>query len=229
MATLNFNCILLKLASKGFIPWDTLQSQDGLNLGDITFCPIQQTLHMQCISLDCLWRLIAEGTFMPPALEGTLELSGTTAILLIFQVEDQHEKITDVYVGLVVHCVKSRLYAPDKILDFGSDIEVNLQAACDTLKAGGDLGKRHTFCLFVNNYGGMMSVPTDQPYCLIYPMSYMKDVELDHFDTHNNSAGTCLCCCIFHTTLQHMNDNPHHHREYGGSQLILPYGVQYME
>ena len=41
MATLNFNHILLMLADQGSILWDTLQSQDGLNLGDIHFCPIQ--------------------------------------------------------------------------------------------------------------------------------------------------------------------------------------------
>ena len=96
---------------------------------------------------------------MPPVSEGTLELSRTTAILLIFQVDDQHEKITNVYVGLVVQHVESRLYTPDQILDFVSDIEVNLKAVHDALKAGGDPGKRRAFCLFVNNYGGTMSSP----------------------------------------------------------------------
>ena len=148
---------------------------------------------MQHISLDCLRRLIAEGAFMPPMSQGTLELSGTTAILLIFQADDQHEKITNVYIG-----IKSHFYAPDWILDSVSDIEVNLKAARDALKAGGDPGKRCTFCLFVNNYGGTMSIPTDLPYCLIYPTSYMKDVEPDHLNTCNNPAGThlrrCICC-----------------------------------
>ena len=123
---------------------------------------------------------------MPPTLEGTLELSGTTAILLIFQADDQHEKITDIYVGLMVHRIKSCPYAPDKILDFMSNIEVNLKVAHDALKAGGDPGKRCAFYLFVNNYGGAMSVPTDLPYCLIYATSYVKDVEPDHFNTCNN-------------------------------------------
>ena len=229
MAALKFNHILLKLASKDSIPRDTLQSRDGLNLGDIHFCPIQCTLCMQHMSRDCLQRLITEGTFIPPTSEGTLELSRTTAILLIFQADDQHEKITDIYVGLVVHRIESYLYAPDKILDFLSDIEVNLKVAHDALKAGGDLGKRRAFCLFVNNYGGTMSIPTDPPYCLIYPMSYVKDVEPDHFDTRNNPARTCLHCCICHTTLQHMKDNPCHCREYGRSHLILPHGAQYKE
>ena len=55
---------------------------------------------------------------MPPLSEGTLELSRTTAILLIFQADDQHEKITNVYVGFVVCHIESHLYAQDWILDF---------------------------------------------------------------------------------------------------------------
>ena len=171
MATLNFNWILLKLASKGSIPRDTLHSQDGLNLGDTCFCPIQCTLNMQCIFLDYLWKLITESAFMPSPAEGILKLSGMTAILLVLQADDQHEKITDVYIGLVVHCIESRLYAPEKISDFMSDIEVDLKVAHDTLKAGGDPGKRHAFCLFVNNYGGIMLVPTDPLIALFIPQA----------------------------------------------------------
>ena len=150
------------LVDQGSIPWDTLQNQDGLNLGDVRFCPMRQMLCMQRISLDHLWGLIAKGTFM---------LSGTTAILLVFQVDGRHERITDVYVGLVVHRVESHLYTPDQILDFVTDIEVDFKAVCNALKAGGNPSKRHAFCLFVSNYGGAMSIPTDPPYCLIYPMS----------------------------------------------------------
>ena len=157
------------LEDPGSIPQETLQSQDRLNLGDVHFCPIRRTLRMQCISLDHLWKLITEGAFMPPPpSEGTPQLSRTTTILLVFQADGQHERITDVYVGLMVCRVDSHLYTPDQILDFVRDIEGNLKTVLDTLKAGGDPGKRHTFCLFVSNYGGAMSFPTDPPYCLIY-------------------------------------------------------------
>ena len=63
-----------------------------------------------------------------------------------------------------------------------------------------------------------MSVPMDPPYCLIYPTSYMRDVDPDHFDTHNNLAGTHLHHCICHTMLQFANDDPNQHRKYSGSQ-----------
>ena len=208
MVVLNFNQILLMLANQCSIPWDIIQSQDGLNLGDIYFCPIRQTLHMQCISLDCLQRLIVKGAFIPQLLEDPPELSGTTAILLVFQTDGQHERITDVYVGLIVCRVESCLYTPDQILDFVKDIEVNLKAAHSALKAGGDPGKRCAFCLFISNYGGTMSIPMDLPYCLIYPMRYVWDIKLDHFDTHISPAETHLHCCLCRTTLQFTNDNP---------------------
>ena len=71
------------------------------------------------------------------------------------------------------------------------------------------------------------AVPTDLPYCLVYPTSYLKDVEPDHFDTCNNPAGTCLCCCICHAPLQFSNDEPKEHTNYARSCLILPRGAQY--
>ena len=161
---------------------------------------------------------------MPPQSKGPPEFSGMTAILLVFQADSKHEEITDIYVGLVVHRVESHLYAPDQILDFVKDIEVNLQTARDALKAGGNPGKRHTFCLFVNNFSDFMSIPTDPPYCLVYPTSYVKDVEPDHFDTRNNPVGThCICC----TTLQFSNDEPKECTNHAKSHLILPCGAQY--
>ena len=117
------------------------------------------------------------------------------------------------------------LYTLDQILDFVRYVEVDVKAAWDALQAGGNPGKRHTFCLFVSNYGGAMSIPTDLPYCLIYPTSYVRDVEPDHFDTYNNPVGTCLCCCICHTTLQYMNADPEQLRKYSRSCLILPTGL----
>ena len=100
---------------------------------------------------------------MPSMAEGTLKLSGMTAILLVFQADNQHEKITDVYIGLIVHRIESHLYAPEKILDFISNIEVDLKVVHDALKAGGDPGKRHTFCLFINNHRGIAGLSNLTP------------------------------------------------------------------
>ena len=97
----------------------------------------------------------------------------------------------------------------------------------DTLKAGGDPSKRCAFCLFVSNFGGTMSIPTDLPYCLVYPTSYIRDADLDHFDTHNNPVGMHLHCCVCHATLQYNNDEPKECTNYARSHLILPRGAQY--
>ena len=72
-----------------------------------------------------------------------------------------------------------------------------------------------------------MSVPTDPPYFLVYPTSYIKGIEPDHFDTHNSPVGMCLHCCVCCATLQFSNDDPKQRTKYVGSRLILPYRVQY--
>ena len=132
----------------------------------------------------------------------------TTAILLVFRADSQHKEITDVYVGLVVCQVESHLYNPDQILDFVKEIEIDLQVVCDVLNVGGDPGKRHAFFLFISNFGGTLAIPTDPPYCLVYPTCYVRDTDLDHFDTRNNPAGTHLHHCVFHTTLSSAMTNP---------------------
>ena len=158
---------------------------------------------------------------MPP------ELSGMTTILLVFQVDGGHEKITDVYVELVVCRVDSRLYSPSQIPDFIQDIEGDLRVARNTLKAGGDPGKRHACCLFVDNLSSIMSIPMDPPYCLVYPTSYVKGVKPDHFDTCNSPTGMCLHGCVCRATLQFSNDDPKLHTQYVERCLILPCGAQY--
>ena len=164
---------------------------------------------------------------MPPRSEEPPELSGTTAILLVFQADSQHEEITDVYMGLVVRRVESHLYTPDQILDFVKDIQVDPQAVWDALKARGNPGKRRAFCLFVSNFGGTMSIPTDPPSCPVYPTSYVRDADPDHFDTHNNPVGMDLRYCVCRTTLQFSNDEPKECTNYARSCLILPCGAQY--
>ena len=114
---------------------------------------------MQRISLDHLPKLIAEGAFMPPQSESPPELSGTTAILLVFQANSQHEEITDVYVGLIVHRVQSRLYTLDHIQDFVKDIEVDLQAARDVLRPEATLARGMPFASLSANSG----VPCPSP------------------------------------------------------------------
>ena len=151
---------------------------------------------MQRLSLDSLCTLLTEGVFAPPQSERTPKLSGMTTILLVLQADSRHEKITNVYVGLTVCRVDSHLYSPSQIHDFIKDIEGDLQAAHDALKARDDPSKRHAYCLFVEYLSGTMSVPTDPPYCLVYPTSYVKGIELYHFDTSTVPQGRD-CIIVF--------------------------------
>ena len=215
------------LKDGGTIPQDTLHSQDGINLGDIHFCPMLHTLHMQHISLNGLYTLLSEGTFVPPQSNMPPELSRTMAILLVFQADSEHKRIINVYVGLVVCRVDFHLYSPSQIDDFIQDIEGNLWVVHDTLKAGRNPSKRCAYCLFVDNLSGIMSIPMDPPYCLVYPTSYVKGIEPDHFDTCNSSAGTRLHRCVCRATLQFSNDDPKQCTKYVGSHLIMPHGAQY--
>ena len=72
-----------------------------------------------------------------------------------------------------------------------------------------------------------MSIPTDPPYCLVYPTSYVRDVEPDHFDTHNNPVGTHLYLYVCCATLQFTNDDPKELKTYTRSHLILARRAQY--
>ena len=101
--------------------------------------------------------------------------------------------------------------------------------ARDALKAGGNPGKRCTYCLFVDNLSSAMSIPMDPPYCLVYPTSYVKGVKPDHFNTCNSPSGMRLHCCEYHATLQFSNEDPKQRTKYVGSCLILPCRVQYNE
>ena len=72
-----------------------------------------------------------------------------------------------------------------------------------------------------------MSLPTDPPYCLVYPTSYVKGVESDHFNTSNSPAGMSLHHCVCRAPLQFSNNDPKLRTQYIGSHLILPNGAQY--
>ena len=174
MVALNFKHILMMLKGGGTIPRSTLCCQDGINLGDIRFCPILHTLCMQHISLEGLCTLLSEGAFAPPQSKTPPELSRMMAILLVFQVDSKHKRIINIYMGLMVHRVNCHLYSPNQINDFIQNIDVNLREACNALKARRNAGKRHAYCLFVNNLSGIMSVPTALPIVWCIPQHMSK-------------------------------------------------------
>ena len=184
---------------------------------------------MQCISLEGLHTLLSEGAFVPLQSNPAPKLSRMTAILLMFQADSEHKRIINVYVGLVVCRVDCHLYSPNQINDFIQDIDVDLRAVHGALKAGCDAGKRCTYCLFMDNLSSVMSIPTDPRYCLVYPTTYIKGTEPDHFDTRNSPTGMCLHHCVCQATLQLSDTDPQQCTKYRGSCLIVPCRVQYKD
>ena len=124
---------------------------------------------MQCISFMYLKSLISDNCFQP---EGTTSdtASGSTALLIVFLLDEQHTTIQHIHIGLVVHCIGCNLYDQDGILPFINSIEENQKKVWQKWDTGKDPGGVHSYAMLVTNFGGIMAVPTDPPYCLIYVM-----------------------------------------------------------
>ena len=72
-----------------------------------------------------------------------------------------------------------------------------------------------------------MSIPTDPPYCLVCPTTYIKGIKPNYFDTRNSPVGMRLHRCVCQATLQFSNTDPKQCTKYAGSHLIIPHRAQY--
>ena len=107
-------------------------------------------------------------------------------------------------------------------------IEEDLAKVRDRCAWGKDAGGVHSYAMLVANYGGITAVPTDPPYCLVYPTMYNDGMEdQTHFNTVASSPGmhthVCMCCSL----LQFTDKDPKNKRTFEGSHLIIPCGAQY--
>ena len=229
MAVISFSTLLELLQSLHSLPSDLPTGQEGLHFRDVRFAPLQCTLHMQCIPLTYLKSLVSKDSFQP---EGTTmdATSNSTAILIVFLSNDQHKAIEHVHIGLVVCSIGCTLYGQKTILPFIQSIEEELVKARLKQASGRDPGQVHSYSMLVANFGGLMAVPTDPPYCLMYPNTYSDEVALknqNHFNTVGGPPGLCTSSCICCTLLQHADLTEAHSRKYNGSHLIVPHGTQY--
>ena len=179
MALINFNTSLDRLQSPHSLPNEMLTSQKGLH-----FALPQRTLK-QGISVMYLKSLVSDNCFQS---EGTPSdaASGSTAILIVFLSDEQHTAIQHVHIGLVASHVGCNLYDQDGILPFINSIEEDLKKARQKHNAGKDPGRVCSYAMLVTNFGGIMAIPTDPPYCLVYPVIYSDDVATknqNHFST----------------------------------------------
>ena len=229
MVLIDFNTLLDHLQSTHSLPNEMLTSQEGLHFRDICFAPPQCILNKQCISLTYLKSLISDNCFQPEGMSSDAG-SGSTAILIVFLSDEQHTAIQHVHISLVVRSVSCNLYDQDGILPFIHSIEEDLKKVQEKWDAGKDPGGVHSYAMLVANFSGTMAIPTDPPYCLVYPTIYSDDVDIkdqNHFNTAASPPGLdthgCICC----TLLQHADLMEAHKQKYDGSHLIVPRGAQY--
>ena len=138
--------------------------------------------------------------------------------------------IQHIHIGLVVHCISCNLYGQDGILPFINSIEEDLKKVRQKWDTGKDPGGVCSYARLVTNFGSIMTIPADPPYCLVYPMIYSDDVATknqNHFNTAASPPGlhthSCICC----TLLQHADLTEAHKQKYNGSHLIVPCSIQY--
>ena len=87
-----------------------------------------------------------------------------------------------------------------------------------------------SYSMLVANFGHLMAVPTDPPYCLVYPNTYSDEVALEnqnHFNAMGCLPGLCTSSCICHALLQHVDLTKAYRQKYNRSHLIFPRAAQY--
>ena len=200
IAALSFQHLLDCLHSPESLPWDVMTGYEALCLRDIHFAPLQWTLNMQWVSLIYLKSLVTDNAFQPEGIKPDAYCH-ITAILIVFLSNAEHQVIEHVHIGLVVWHEGCCLYMQNGILPFMKSIEANLKKVRHRHAQNKDPSRAHSYSLLIANYGGVMAVPTDTPYCLVYPTMYNDDAEnQNHFNTaaslsglHTNPASVTPC------------------------------------
>ena len=101
----------------------------------------------------------------------------------------------------------------DGILPFMKSMETDLAKARDRHACNKDPGEMHSYALLVANYGGIMAVPTNPLYCLVYPTVYNNDVEdQNHFNTAASPSGMHTHVCMCRSLLQLVDKDPDNRR-----------------
>ena len=187
MAKLKFECLLEHIQRKESIPDEILASDDGLCFGDICFALLQCSLHMQWVSLPYLRCLINNNAFKPDGIVDN-QYTCSLVVLLIFLSDNELTAIKHMHIGLIVHCMGSKLAAQDGILPFVESIENDLTEARERQEQGKEV---------IANYGGVMALPMEPPFCLMYPTMYDDNVkDKTHFNTMGCPSGMCTDACM---------------------------------
>ena len=154
--------------------------------------------------------------------------SSPMAVLHVFLPNDQLEVIKHMHIGLVVHCVASNLTIQAGILPFVESIEKYLAKARERHAHRKNVSGMCSYSLLVTNYWSVMALPTEPPFCLMYPTIYGAEAEdKTHFNTKSSPLGMCTNVCMCRSLLQLMDKDPANRRAFDGSHLIVPCDTQY--
>ena len=175
MALILFNTMWECLQSPHSLPGGILSEQEGPHYGDVHYMSMHHMLLMQCIPYQHFNNLVQDHAFQP--VKAVLkDASDTTTILLVFVSDDQLTSIVHVYIRLVVHHISSQIYEPRAIPQFIQYIKADLKHTKEKQEAGSSTLRVQSYCMFVVNFGGIMALPTNLPYCLVYPNIYSSTV-----------------------------------------------------
>ena len=229
MALIKFDTMLEHLQSPHSLPSELLSGQEGLHYGDVRYMPLQRMLKMQRVPYNYFVNLVQENNFQPV---GTTmdDTSNTTTILLVFTSDNQLQTIEYIHIGLVVCHVGCQLYEPRYVPCFTQSIDDDLKRTREQRAASGSSGKARSYSMFIANFGGLMAVPTDPSYCLMYPNIYSTTVPNEdghHFNIQGGPPGLHTRTCIYRTLLQYAHLSETHRLKYHGSHLVIPWGAQY--
>ena len=229
MALISFTTMLECLQSLYSLPGDLLTGPEGLHYGDMCYMLLQCTLKMQSVPYTYFTCLGQENNFQPEGMPMDAA-SHTTAILLVFLSDNQLQTIEYVHIGLVVHHTGCQLYEQKAIPWFIKSIEDHLKKARSKRGASESSGGMCSFSMFVANFGSLMVVPTEPPYCLVYPNIYAASVppeDRNHFNIQGGPPRLHTHICICHTLLNHADLSEAHMQKYHSSCMVIAQGAQY--
>ena len=158
---------------------------------------------MQHVPYNYFVNLVQENNFHPV---GTtmVDATNTTTILLVFTSDDQLKTIKYIHIRLVVCHTGCQFYELRSIPCFIQSIDDDLKRTMKKQAASGSSSKAHSFRMFIDNSGGLVAVPTDPPYCLVYPNIFSTTVPISTSPFQHPGWpfwATYLCLQLLHPVL----------------------------
>ena len=226
----NFNQVWKHMEDTCQLPTEVEWRNVSLQVGDIRYCPQIPMLWMQRVSLNTLLSCVSKSCFCLKN-ASSVKASKETAILLLFISKASYTDIEYIHIRLVMICQGYKVGDQASIVLYALFIQNQLAEThtwAQTRKSS--LPHSHSFCLFVEDYESMMVLPTEPPYCLVYPIRFFNDTPADpRNQLHTDLSPPGLCCrkCVCCWLIQQANLHEKWETIMGGSCFLLPCRAKY--